>query len=125
MYTEAFSSQNTFPLVKTTMRLLFPNISSHELGLIHAVIRKAGHVIECFILGLLLFFAFRGGSTGLWKWRWSLFAITGVVLWAMSDEWHQSFVPTRMASVADVGIDVAGGILAQFVGALFHRYTRK
>ncbi len=125
MSTESFSSQNTFSLVKTVIRFLSPNISSHDLRLIHAVIRKAGHVIEYFMLGLLLFRAFRGGSTGLWKWRWSLFALIGVVLWAMSDEWHQSFVPTRAASVVDVGIDTAGGILAQFIGALFTRYTRK
>ena len=95
------------------------------MGLIHAMIRKAGHVIEYFILGLLLFLTFRDGSTALWKWRWSLFAVIGVALWAISDEWHQSFVPTRTASVVDVGIDTAGGILAQFVSALRHRYTRK
>jgi len=125
MSTEVFSSQNTFSLVKTAIRFLFPDISSYELGLIHAMIRKAGHVIEYFILGLLLFRAFRGDSTALWKWRWSLFAVIGVVLWAMSDEWHQAFVPTRTASVVDVGIDTAGGILAQFVSALFHRHTRR
>lgn len=123
--TEAFSSQNTFSLVETILGFLFPKLSSHEVRLIHAMIRKTGHIIEYFVLGLLLFRAFRGGSTASWKWRWSLFAVIGVVLWAVSDEWHQSFVPTRTASVADVGIDTAGGILAQFVSALWHRYTRK
>jgi VanZ family protein len=123
--TEAFSSQNTFLPVKTILRFLFPKISSHEVRLIHAMIRKSGHVIEYFILGLLLFRAFRGPSTTSWKWRWSLFAAIGVVFWAISDEWHQSFVPTRTASVVDVGMDTAGGILAQFVSALRHCYTRK
>jgi VanZ family protein len=89
------------------------------------MIRIAAHVIEYFILGLILFRAFRGGSTASWKWRWSSFAVIGVVFWALGDEWHQSFVSTRMASVVDVGIDTAGGILAQFVGALWHCYTRK
>jgi len=125
MSTEAFSSQNTFSLVEAILGFLFPKFSSHEVGLIHAMIRKAGHLIEYFILGFLLFRAFCGGSTASWKWRWSLFAIIGVVLSAVSDEWHQSFVPTRAASVVDVGIDTAGGILAQFVGALWHRCTRK
>jgi VanZ family protein len=125
MSTEVFSSQNTFSPVETILGFLFPKLSSHEVRLIHAMIRKTGHIIEYFVLGLLLFRAFRGDSTASWKWRWSLFAVIGVVLWAVSDEWHQSFVPTRMASVVDVGIDTAGGILAQFVSALRHRYTRK
>ena len=125
MSTEAFSSQNTFSLTKTILRFLFPQISSYEVRLIHAMIRKAGHVIEYFILSLLLFRAFRGGSTASWKWRWSLFTVIGVALWAISDEWHQSFVPTRTASIADVGIDTAGGIFPQFVSALWHRCTRK
>jgi len=125
MSTETFSSQNTLPLVKTILRFLFPKISSREVRLIHTMIRKTGHVIEYFILGLLLFRAFRRGSTAPWKYRWSLFAVIGVVLWAVSDELHQSFVPARTASVVDVGIDVAGGILAQFVSALWHRNRKK
>jgi VanZ family protein len=87
--------------------------------------RKAAHVVEYFTLGLLLFRAFRGGFTGPRKWRWSLFAVIGVVFWAVGDEWHQSFVSKRMASVVDVGIDTAGGILAQSVSALWHRYRTK
>jgi VanZ family protein len=125
MSTGVFSSQNTISLVEAILRFLSPKISPHEVRLIHTLIRKAGHLIEYFILGLLLFWAFCGGSNASWKWRWSLFAIIGVVLWAVSDEWHQSFVPTRAGSVVDVGIDTAGGILAQFVGALWHRYMRK
>jgi VanZ family protein len=105
--------------------LLIPKISAQELGLIHAVIRKAGHVTEYFILGLLLFRTFSSSSISSWSWRWSLYAVIIVVLWAVSDEFHQSFVPTRTASAVDVGIDTAAGILAQFVGALWHRYRKK
>jgi VanZ family protein len=104
---------------------LIPKISSQELSLIHAVIRKAGHVTEYFILGLLLFRSFRGSSISSWNWRWSFLAIVVVVLWAASDELHQSFLLTRTGSAVDVGIDSAAGILAQFVGALWHRYRRK
>ena len=104
---------------------LIPKISSQELGLIHGVIRKAGHVVEYFILGLLLFRTFRGGSISSWNWRWSFSAVMAVVLWAAGDEFHQAFVSTRTASAVDIGIDTAGGILAQFVGALWHRYRKK
>jgi len=125
MSTETFSSQNTFSFMETVLRFLFLKISSRELDLIHAIIRKSGHVTEYFILGLLLFRAFRGGSIGLWNWRWSFFAVILVALWAAGDEFHQSFVPTRTASVVDVVIDIAGGVLAQFAIIFWHRYRKK
>ena len=125
MSTEAFSSQNTFSLVETVLRFLFLKISLQEVGLIHTFIRKSGHVIEYIILGLLLLRAFRGSSIVSWNWRWSFFAVILVVFWAASDEFHQSFVPTRTASAADVAIDTAGGVLGQFVSVLWHRYRKK
>jgi len=39
--------------------------------------------------------------------------IITVILYAVSDELHQSFVPSRTASIVDVSIDVVGGILSQ------------
>ncbi len=36
-----------------------------------------------------------------------------VALFAVTDEIHQSYVGSRTASVVDVGIDLAGGILSQ------------
>jgi VanZ family protein len=125
MSTETFCSENTFSWLEMVLGLLIPKISSQELSLIHAVMRKAGHVTEYFILGLLLLRGFRAGSISAWNWRWSFFAVVAVALWATSDELHQSFVLTRTASAVDVAIDTAAGILAQFVGALWHRYRRK
>jgi VanZ family protein len=125
MSTETFSSQKTASVIEPILHFLAPQISPQGIDLIHAFIRKIGHIAEYFILSILLFRAFRDGSPASWKWRWSMFAIIGVVLWAVSDEWHQSFVPTRTASVADVSIDTAGGILAQFASAFWHRCTRK
>jgi VanZ family protein len=122
MSTETFSSQNTFSPVETILRFLFPKISFQEVGLVHEFIRKSGHFIEYFIMGLLLFRAFHGKSIVWWNWRWSFFAIIGVVLWAACDEFHQSFIPTRTASVMDVAIDTAGGVLSQFVVVLWHRF---
>jgi VanZ family protein len=125
MSTETFSSENTFSWMEMVLGFLIPKISSQELGLIHAVIRKVGHVTEYFILGLLLFRTFRGGSISSWTWRWSFLAVMAVVLWAASDEFHQAFVSTRTASAVDIGIDTAAGIFAQFVGALWYRYRKK
>ncbi len=125
MSTETFSSENTFYWIEMMLRFLAPKISAQEMVFIHALIRKAAHVFEYFVLGLLLFRTFRGNSTLLWNWRWSFFAVIAVALWAAGDEFHQSFVSARTASVVDAGIDTAGGILAQFVAALWHRYRKK
>jgi VanZ family protein len=125
MSTETFSSQNTFSWVEKILNFLVPNISSHQVSLIHAWMRKSGHIIEYFILGLLLFRAFRGQSIASWKWRWSFFAAILVLLWATGDEFHQSFVQTRTASAMDVVIDTAGGVFAQFVSFLWYRYRKK
>jgi VanZ family protein len=123
MSTGAFSAENTFSVVRIVVSFLFPRLSTEHVMLVHAIIRKTAHIFEYFILSLLLLRAFCGGSPGVWKWRWSLLAMTGVVLWALGDEFHQAFVLTRTGSMVDVGIDAAGGILAQSVGALWYRYA--
>ncbi|HXX34855.1 MAG TPA: VanZ family protein [Thermodesulfobacteriota bacterium] len=125
MSTETFSSESTFSWTEILMRFLLPKISSQEVLFINAFIRKAAHVTEYFVLGLLMFRAFRGRSVSSWKWRWSFFALIVVVLWATGDELHQSFVPNRTASAVDVAIDTAGGILAQCLAFLWHRGWKK
>jgi VanZ family protein len=125
MSTDTFSSQNTFSWVEIVLRFWVPNISFQEMVSLHTLIRKTAHVTEYFVLGLLLFRTFRGGSTSSWSWRWPLFAVIVVALWAASDEFHQSFVSSRTASAADIALDTAGGILAQFVAFLWHRGRKK
>ena len=93
--------------------------------MIHGLIRKCGHIIEYFILGLLLFRAFRGNSKESRIRYWAFSSIIVVILYAASDEFHQSFVSTRTASVIDVVFDTTGGILAQAVSALRHRQSLK
>lgn len=122
MSTGTFSAENTFSVVGAVLHFLFPRLGPGRVAAIHTIFRKAAHVFEYFILGLLLLRALRADPRGGWKWRWSLLAVIGVILWALGDEFHQSFVPTRTASMTDVAIDTAGGVLAQFAAAFWHRY---
>ncbi|MGH3134716.1 MAG: VanZ family protein [Gaiellaceae bacterium] len=62
------------------------------------VLRKMAHVAEFALLGALLVRA--SGKAGL--------ALGLGVLYAVSDEIHQSFVPGRMGSAVDVAIDTLG-----------------
>lgn len=124
MSTGTFSTGNTSFWVEKILFLLFPGISSEQTELINVFLRRAGHITEYFILGILLFRAFRGGSAASWSWRWFWGALIVVVLWAAIDEFHQSFVTARVASFMDVGLDTAGGIFALFVIGLRHRYKK-
>lgn len=120
MSTGTFSAQNTSLIIEPILHFLMPSISPENVAMIQGVIRKLGHVTEYFILGILLFRAFRGGSNELRSMRWAFSSLLVVVLYAASDEFHQSFVPARTASLFDVGIDTLGGILAQGVNVLWH-----
>ncbi|MDQ6810118.1 MAG: VanZ family protein [Verrucomicrobiota bacterium] len=43
---------------------------------------------------------------------------------AVSDEFHQSFVPSRGAAAADVGFDSAGALLGVIAFACWHALRR-
>lgn len=120
MSTGTFSAENTSLIIEPILRFLMPSLSPEKVDMIHGVIRKLGHVTEYFILGILLFRAFRSGSRELRTRRWAFSSFVVAVLYAASDEFHQSFISTRTASLFDVGMDTLGGILAQGVCALRH-----
>jgi len=125
MSTGTFSAQNTSLIIEPILHFLMPSSSPEKVPMIHGVIRKLGHVTEYFILGILLFRAFRGGSKELRNLRWAFSSFLVVVLYAASDEFHQSFVSTRVASLFDVGSDTLGGILAQGVNVLWNLSRQK
>ncbi len=75
-------------------------------------LRKGAHVFEYTVLTTLLFRALRR-TWGLWTWaRCAAVAATLAVVYASSDEYHQSFVPGRGPSVRDVLIDTVGVVIA-------------
>jgi len=124
MSTGMFSSEHTSRFIVPILHFLFPSLLPQDVNMIHEVIRKAGHVTEYFILGLFLFRAFRHGSLQKWRLRWTIYSVIWVVLYAMSDEFHQSSVVARNASFVDIGIDSMGGILSQIAITLWHLHKR-
>jgi VanZ family protein len=115
MSSGTFSSDNTSRFIVPVIHFLFPGMQEASVELLHGLVRKAGHLTEYFILSFLLFRAFRGPSSKRWSLRWAVSAALVSAVYAFSDEFHQSFVSTRTASFIDVGIDTAGGIIAQIV----------
>lgn len=75
-------------------------------------IRKCAHMTEYAILGFFLFGAY---VTDKEKWRkCAIYAFLTAVLYAVTDEMHQYFVPGRACMVTDVGFDSVGA----FVGCM-------
>lgn len=114
MSTGTFSPEHTSRIIAPVLNFLLPGLAPQYIDMIHGLVRKTGHITEYFLLGILLFNAFRGNSLQNWNLRWAIYAIIGVMLYATSDELHQSLVASRNPSFVDVGIDSMGGILAQF-----------
>ena len=105
------------------VKWLFPSTSPESLAWFHFFLRKAGHLTEYAILATLAARAFRNSSHQFIQRHWFKFSILLAVVYALSDEFHQSFVPSRTASIHDSLIDSAGALIALVVIWLRHRRT--
>lgn len=83
--------------------------------MVHMVTRKLAHFTEYAILGFLAARAFLSSPRRAISSRWFLISLTIIVVYALMDEYHQSFVPTRTGSIYDSLIDIAGGLTALLV----------
>ncbi len=117
--TGEFSATNTSRIVRPLLVWLFPNISEERIALAHFVVRKMAHFTEYAIFALLAARAFRTSSYKLLRRTWFVAAFVLVILYSLSDEFHQSFVPTRSASILDSLIDMAGGLAALIIYSLW------
>ena len=83
--------------------------------MVHMTVRKLAHFTEYAILGFLAARAFRTSPRPAIRDRWFLISATIVVTYALIDEYHQTFVPSRTGSIYDSLIDMAGGLTALLV----------
>lgn len=68
--------------------------------------KKVAHLVEYGVLTCLLFSALDSHIKR--KAYVVVIAMVAAILFAFSDEWHQTFVPGRRGSLWDVGIDALG-----------------
>jgi VanZ family protein len=107
--TDRGSAEHTGRFILPLLRLLFPRASSPQLDLLHALVRKAGHLTEYGVLAGLWLRAFTHGRALAAKsaaWR----AWTIAVTWAVVDETCQSTTASRTGSPTDVVIDAIGAL---------------
>lgn len=122
--TGEFSASNTSRIIGPVLRWLFPGISEENLAWAHFITRKLAHFMEYAIFALLAARAFSSSSRARLRHRWFPVSLLLIVVYSLSDEYHQSFVPTRGASIYDSLIDMAGGLTALLLYALWRKKGR-
>ena len=85
-------------------------------------IDKLYHFVEYAILGALVARALVKAKPAILpsRWIWCIAAVFSI-LYGASDEWHQTFVPGRFATIADWVADVLGSIAGVFGVYLYYR----
>lgn len=76
---------------------------------------KAAHMILYAGFGLLLFYTINNSSNPAFRDHAFLLAIIIGIIYGASDEFHQSFVPGRSASIWDLAADFLGVSTAQTI----------
>jgi len=98
-----------------------PSSSIPDYWSLDTLVKKGGHALGYGLLGLSYFYAL---PKRLSKFYRVLTALLMAVLFALSDEYHQSFVQGRNSSLSDVLIDGFGATLALVLGANYSSNSR-
>lgn len=119
--TGTFSGDNTSRLLRPFLLWLFPDLSEARLAFLHLLTRKVAHFTAYAVLGFLAARAFAGSSRRLLHEHWIAASVILVVAYAFLDEFHQSFVTSRTASIFDCLIDISGGLFILICLKYFRR----
>jgi VanZ family protein len=105
--TSAFSAGNTAKVIDPILRWSIPGITAATVEVCHMLVRKCAHFTE---YGILFWLLVRGPMKDR-----PYLALLLCVLYALSDEGHQIFVPGRTASLYDVALDSTGALFSHFL----------
>lgn len=116
--TNRTSATATNPLVNHILARLFPGVvqylSAAQIDQIDFCLRKGAHITEYTILTLFAFRAFRFGRPCFQNYM-AYVPLILCILYAASDEFHQSFYSQRGAAIGDVFIDSYGVLFGTFI----------
>lgn len=126
---DSLSAERSSRYLVPFLKWLFPGISGEGLAGLALFVRKSAHVFEYAVLAMLVWFASRPlpekDSAPRWH-SWHAAVVLGiVVIYAATDELHQSTVPTRIGTPVDVLIDTLGGAIGLFTVWVFHKFLSR
>jgi VanZ family protein len=119
--TSSLSADNTSRILRPLLLWLFPQISEERIAALHFLTRKAAHFTEYAVLAFLAARAFNSSSHRRLRNNWIVASAILVIVYALLDEFHQSLVKSRTASIFDSLIDIAGGLFVLICLAYFKR----
>lgn len=77
-----------------------------NIELLHTFVRKTAHFTAYFVLGLLLVITIQASR----KLKRASISLIIAVIYAITDEFHQTFIPGRSGELRDVLIDSVGAL---------------
>ena len=105
--TDLGSVEHTSRFLIPFLQWINPHISGAAVMAIQFLIRKAAHLTEYAVLAILLLRAVRSGTRDAFACQ-AILVLVIATLYAATDEFHQTFAPSRTASAHDVMIDSLG-----------------
>ena len=109
--TGTFSSHNSGTLVAYLAAVFNVYPSPSAVQTLNVIMRKSAHLAEYAVLSILLYVSCQRRMALRWRRVSACWCMVATALYALSDEYHQSFVPGRGASFLDCGLDTMGGAL--------------
>jgi len=114
--TDLMSAEHTSRFLGPFLRWLKPDVTADAIAKVQLFLRKVAHLTEYAILATLLWRAVYSGTNLKIKIS-TLFVTVWAVstLIAIADEFHQSLVASRTASIGDVRIDMIGAVVGLLI----------
>ena len=125
---DAQSVAHTSRFLEPFLRWFKPDISAEAINAVRWGVRKAAHMTEFAVLAWLAWRALRRPvrqDLRPWSMRCAWGALGLAVLYATTDELHQTFVPNRTGSIIDVAIDATGAALGLLAVWMVFRWRRR
>ncbi len=97
-----------------------PSYDIPKFGVFDLSVKKLGHMFGYALLAQAYLYGIGRYRPKAILWAWLM-----TILYAASDEFHQSFVPGRGDSIIDVGIDSIGSLLGLFAPAVWIYLTKR
>ena len=123
--TSAFSGDNTSRIIGPILKWILPEISNESIAFVQFFLRKTAHIIEYAFLAILLCNAI---VRRLKEFSAKVLIVRSVfisLIYAASDEWHQSLSADRIGSLMDISIDGVGALFGALSFLWIFKYKQK